>query len=168
MLSGCAGPAAIDPADLHTGIYDLKVSTNIDTCDPPRSTGDVGRYGIFVDSDGFSVVDVAPPPLGSIQRYALRADQGYELSIGPILSCGGAALQATWQLASATTDDVVINIASDWTVSMPCTDGSVYSPAPPSASCHVDQDQTYHRVTVCDAPCTVRQEPPEQPVCVCP
>jgi hypothetical protein len=175
VLAGCTDASHVDPSELHTGIYTLQISTREDTCDPKRISGEFGTFFVGVSKDGISGWDPYVELSGSLyQRYDLPADAGYTLSTGagidPSTSCGGhSSFLTTRQLVTTTTDGMVVNETTDWTITAPCTN-DVLVLGLPVASCHSDLDQSYRLVTACEPPCQVRGESgsPDSLTCVCP
>lgn len=172
VLAGCTEASHVEPSELHSGIYTLHIATRADTCDPQRMSGEFGTFAVGVAKSGISGVDPFIAPFGSgYQRYDLPADAGYMVSTGtgidPSADCGGhSSFLTTRQLVATTTDGMVVNETTDWTITAPCTNGAIVQGLPVT-SCHSDQDQSYRLVTACDAPCQVREEAPGSLTCAC-
>jgi hypothetical protein len=160
LISCTTSPDEVNPGKLHSGIYELQISTAADTCEPPRTAGNAGHVGVFVSALGIGVLEPTGIPFGSsYQRYDLVADAGYEGSVGAGinagLGCGGQSTFSTVrQLISATTAGFAVTEATDWIVTVPCAGGVVSEI--PAASCHDALDLNYQLVTACDPPCQLR------------
>lgn len=172
LMSCTTSPTEVNPDKLHSGIYELQISTVADTCDPPRPSGNAGRVDVFVSVLGIGVLEPVGIPLDSqYQRYDLATNAGYEGSVGPGINegfgCGGSITFSTVrQLVSATTAGFAVTETTDWTVTIPCgVAGEI-----PAASCHDALDLNYQLVTVCDPPCTLRSSALglNQSTCECP
>lgn len=176
MICACfACPASetdVAPDELHTGVYELEISTRSDTCAPARFLGDAGLIPAFVNDEGIGYFEPVSFASGiAFYRVELVAQDGYALSTGAGIDigsgCGGHVERLIERrLMATTTDGFVVNRTEDWTITLPCRP-DVQSDVP-QASCQVDQDLRYKLVTACDAPCQLRSDGPAPWSCVCP
>jgi hypothetical protein len=173
VLIGCSeSPTEVSPDELHSGVYALQITKSVDSCDPPRVTGDAGRVAVSVSEQGIGAFEPIELKLATgYQQYELAADAGYTRSSGAGIDasslCGGhSTFLIDRHLTSATSAGFVVAKTTDWTVTVACP-GDVVSEAP-AASCHSVQDLRYQLVTVCDAPCQLRSERIGEFTCACP
>lgn len=179
LFLGC-GDGEIDPSEIPTGIYALRIDERIETCDPPKAVGELPEIGIFANDMGLSVVSLeGRPNFTYMLRHFLPRDQGYQLTTGRGIEvgwgCPGGDITFVThrQVGAATSGGFVVNEKTDWTVTVPCPDDPTVIHAYPQQSCRSEVDQHYELLEVCDEPCWIRQELRPGPLfgdisCVCP
>jgi hypothetical protein len=154
------------PADVTTGIYQVSISTDADTCSPARFTG---SGSVPVEQAGSDqLVLVAYTPANS-NTFTLAAAQEYADEISNIDPCPGQAgdsVAIELSLISATATRVEVAENQTWELASTC-DGAVFAATVPSTSCGAAQTLTYDLVQACASPCTAQTDGSGALSCVC-
>ncbi len=179
LFMGCM-EEEIDPSEIPTGIYSLRIDERIETCDPPQLVGELPEVEVHASDTGLLVVSLEGiPGFTSLHRHFLPKAQGYQLTtgrgveLGAICPDGDLTFVTHRKVVSATSGGFVVNEKTDWTVTSPCPEGSTVTPFP-QQSCRSDVDQHYGLLEVCAQPCRIRLEYPwpgqlfGDPMCRCP
>lgn len=180
LLMGCVDEE-IDPSEIPSGIYALRIDERIETCDPPKLVGEFPEMGVHATDTGLGVVSISGgPSFLSLQFPFLPKDQGYQLTSGrglQVSSCPSADISFIThrKVVSATSGGFVVNEKTDWTVRVPCPEDAAVIKTYPQESCRSDVDQHYDLLEVCERPCWIRTDTlwPSPPYfsdysCLCP
>lgn len=166
LFMGCMDEKAIDPSEVPTGIYSLRIDERIETCDPPKVVGEFPEVNVHATDTGLSVVSLeGRPGLTSLHRHVLPKAQRYQLTTGRGIEvgvgCPGGDITFVThrKVVSATSGGFVVNEKTDWTVTAPCPEDSMVIAPFPQQSCRSDVDQHYGLLEVCAQPCQIRVEP---------
>lgn len=151
------------PQEVHTGAYEVTVTTAMDSCEPARLEGERGISDVFVYEDGAEVAPMVPTESTVLEegfaRQVLKVEDRYTkvMGRGDVVGgeCGAEAIYLT-RLSVAGVDEGGLTVRrwTEWKVVTPCEEGrEALSPEIPRESCSVKQDIRYELVKACDAPC---------------
>lgn len=160
FLTGCsAGGLGLQPdggiaaQDVVSGIYELTITTNSDSCDPLRTSGDVGQVPLINLADQMRIWTVARPQSdkdsGLGKEYDLAATNGYSV-VEDDRATDSCRHHLDAQFLSATRTEVSVGAIED--LQVPCPGLSWDGDPPPHTDCHSDQMRTYTLVTPCPSP----------------
>lgn len=149
------------PTDIVTGIYNLTISTESDSCDPKRITGDGGQATVQMQPD-HSALTILVYNLHSANPVPLFAADGYANDVGPLTAyCLSGVMPGTMseqlQLLDVGDGTFTVQSISDYAITQPCNDGPNQTSVGldglmPQASCHAERTFHYSLLTPCPAP----------------
>lgn len=180
-LTGCIAEeeAERSPELVGTGVYEVAVTTVVDTCAPMRLEGRRGRSDVFVYDGGDELRPMLPVESAVVaegfERAVLRRREGFTATQGRGdvvgAECGGEAIYLTrLSLAAADESGLTLRRWTEWKVVTPCQragDGADRSRELPEQSCSVKQDVRYELVQRCEPPCKLRNRGGEDYACEC-
>jgi hypothetical protein len=169
MIFGCNidQPASdFSPADVPTGVYQVTIATDADTCSPARF---VGSGNVLLSGGGGQLVLQAYSPTNTF-TFTLAADQDYAEELTTLVPCPGQAgdtVSIELALIAATADHVEVAVNQTWELASTCN-GGTFNAVVPSTSCGAAQTFTYDLTQACAAP-TCTQDPSGSgvPSCAC-
>lgn len=166
-LMGCVAEEEDErsPELVGTGIYEVEVTTVMDTCAPMRLEGRRGLSDVFVYDGGEELRPMLPVESAVVaegfERANLRRGNGFTATQGrgDVVGqeCGGEAIYLTrLSLAAADESGLTVRRWTEWKVVTPCqrqAGGAELSRELPEQSCSVKQDVRYELVQRCEPPC---------------
>ncbi len=147
---GCPGPNPPAQQEVVSGIYSLSESSELDTCDPPRWTGEQGRVAVVVQGSQVNVPIYLDRPLGSITRQILQ--------LGVPTRAGASEVSTVRREAEVELvglEPLQVKAHQTFTVAGP-PDESIASWGLPKASCENRRLLEYTLVEPCESPCEMR------------
>jgi hypothetical protein len=168
MIFGCnldQPGSDFSPGDVASGIYQITIVTDADSCSPARF---VGSGAVPVLGSGQLVLDAYSPTNSS--TFTLSADQDFAEEISNLDPCPGQAddsVSIQVALITATANHVEVAVNQTWQLATTCN-GDVFNAVVPSTSCGAAQTFTYDLTQACASPsCTLAGSGSDSLSCGC-
>jgi hypothetical protein len=162
LFAGCAN--AHTPGALETGVYDLMIEVDVESCAPARPTGAMGPVGVIVDGDAIDapVPDDAGDPTSA--HIVFTPERSFFVETDrDITSCDGAWASEVWSVTDADNDSFEISHLQTWFGVESCVGAS----EAPATDCRSERRFRYTLRTPCPAPCELAAVG-DRATCSCP
>jgi hypothetical protein len=155
VSSACASAHARHP-EAASGIYELTVRVESDTCSPRRHAGAMGAVGVVSEAGVLNIAAPAGVEEG-LARVSLARDQGFHAEVTmEIPGCAGASVRRSWTVIESARDRLEVAFAQIWSGMLGCDVPRDQMPMAPAEDCEASLVLEYELTESCPAACELR------------